>query len=136
MLNSVQVRIKKHSSLSTSKSDNMRSILKIKKPTRHFEDHFRSDVAGTVPTRNFENHLRSYVSGAIYLITEPELKTTKKDFKRSSESESNIHNDGDNIFNFSSYLEEIRIQSKDTCIISDETMSEKKFDQERKSMEK
>ena len=41
MLNSVQVGFKKHSSLSTSKSDNMRSILKIKKPTSHFEDHFR-----------------------------------------------------------------------------------------------
>ena len=38
----------------------MRSILKIKKPTRHFEDHLRSDVAGAVPTSHFENHLRSY----------------------------------------------------------------------------
>ena len=46
MLNIVQVGIKKHSSLLTSKSDNMRSILKIKKPTSHFEDHLRCDVAG------------------------------------------------------------------------------------------
>ena len=44
MLNSVQVRIKKNNSLSTSKSNNMRSILKIKKPTSHFEDHLRCDV--------------------------------------------------------------------------------------------
>ena len=70
------------------------SILKIKNPTSHFEDHLRSDV-----------------SGAVSLITEPELKTTKRDFKRSSESEGNIHNYGDNILKFSSYLEEIRIQS-------------------------
>jgi len=111
MLNSVQVGFKKHSSLSTSKSDNMRSILKIKKPTSHFEDHLRSDVAGAMPISHFDNHLRSDVSGAVSLITEPELKTTKRDFKRSSESEGNIHNDGDNILNFSSYLEEIRIQS-------------------------
>ena len=75
MLNSVQVGLKKHSSLSTSKSDNMRSILKIKKPTSHFEDRLRSDVPRVV-----------------YLITEPELKTTKRDFKRSLESESNIYN--------------------------------------------
>ena len=59
MLNSVQVGLKKHISLSTSKSDNMRSILKIKKPTSHFEDRLRSDVAGAVPTSHFENHLRS-----------------------------------------------------------------------------
>ena len=39
MLNSVQVGLKKHSSLSTSKSNNMGSILNIKKPTKHFEDH-------------------------------------------------------------------------------------------------
>ena len=119
MLNSVQVGLKKHSSLSTSKSDNMRSILKIKKPTIHFEDHLRSDVVGAVPTIHFENHLRSDVSGAVSLITEPELKTTKRDFKRSLESEINIHNDGDNILNFSSYLEENRIQSPDTGIISE-----------------
>ena len=87
--------------LSTSKSDNMRSILKIKKPTSHFEDDLGSDVAGAVPTSHFENHLRSDVSSAVYLITEPKLKTTKRDFKRSSESERNIHNDGDNILNFS-----------------------------------
>lgn len=136
MLYSVQVGLKKHSSLSTSKSDNMRSILKIKKPTSHFEDHLRSDVAGAVPTSHFENHLRSDVSGAVSLITEPELKTTKRDFKRSSESESNIHNDGDNILNFSSYLEEIRIQSPDTGIISEQTMSEKQFGQKRQSIEK
>ena len=74
---------------------------------------------------HFENHLRSDVFGAISLITEPELKKTKRDFKRSSESERNIHNDGDNILNFSSYLEEIRIQSPDTGIISEQTMSEK-----------
>ena len=71
MLNSVQVGLKNHSSLSTSKSDNMRSILNIKKPTSHFEDHLRSDVVGAVPTRHFENHLRSDVSGAMSLITEP-----------------------------------------------------------------
>ena len=100
MLNSVQVGLKKHSSLSTSKSDNMRSILKIKNPTSHFE-----------------NHLRSNVSGAISLINEPELKKTKIYFKRSLESESNIHNDRDNILNISSYLKEIRIQSPDTGII-------------------
>ena len=52
------------------------------------------------------------------------------------ESERNIHNDGDNILNFSSYLEEIRIQSPDTGIISEKTMSEKQFGQKRKSMEK
>ena len=74
MLNSVQVGLKKHSSLSTSKSDNMRSILKIKKPTSHFEDHLRSDVAGVVPTSNIENHLRYDVFGAVSLITKPELK--------------------------------------------------------------
>ena len=45
MLNSVQVGFKKRSSLLTSKSDNMRSILKIKNPTSHFEDHLRSDLA-------------------------------------------------------------------------------------------
>ena len=56
---SVQVGIKKNSSLSTSKSNNMRSILKMKKPTRHFEDHLRPDVASAVPTNLFENHLRS-----------------------------------------------------------------------------
>ena len=93
MLNSIQVGIKNHSSLSTSKYDNMRSILKIKKPTIHFEDHLSSDVASAIPTSHFENHLRSDVSGAISLITELELKTTKRDFKRSLESESNIHND-------------------------------------------
>ena len=51
----------------------------------------------------------------------------------SSESESNIHNDGDNILNFSSYLKEIRIQSR---VISEETMHETNFGQKRKSMEK
>ena len=117
MLNSVQIGFKKHSSLSTSKSDNMRSILKIKNPTSHFEDHFRSDVAGAVPTSHFENHLRFDVSGAVSLITKPDLKTTKRDFKRSLESESNVHNDGDNILIFSSYLEEITIQSPDIGII-------------------
>ena len=61
MLNSVQVGIKNHISLSTSKSDNIRSILKIKNPTSHFEDRLRSDVAGAVPTSHFENHLRSNV---------------------------------------------------------------------------
>ena len=59
----------------------MRSILKIKKPTSHFEDHLRSDVAGAMPISHFDNHLRSDVSGAVSLITEPELKTTKRDFK-------------------------------------------------------
>ena len=58
-----------------------------------------------VPTSHFENHLRSDVSGAVSLIADLELKTTKRDFKMSSKSESNIHNDGDNILNFSSYLE-------------------------------
>ena len=89
----------------------MRSILKIKKPTSHFEDHLRFDVVGAVPTSHFENLLRSIVSGAVSLITKLELKTTKRYFKTSSESEGNIHNDGDNILNFSSYFEEIRIQS-------------------------
>ena len=64
------------------------------------------------------------------------MKTTKRDFERSPKSERNIHNDGDNILNFSSYLEEIRIQSLDTGIISDQTMSEKQFGQKRQSMEK
>ena len=89
-----------------------------------------------VPTSHFENHLRSDVSGAVSLITEPKLKIIKRDFKRSSNSESNIHNDGDNILNFSSYLEEIRIQSSDTCIISEKIMSENQFGQKRQSMEK
>ena len=40
-------------------------------------------------------------------------------------SERNIQNDGDNILNFSSYHEEIRIQSLDTHIISEQTMTEK-----------
>ena len=93
-------------------------------------------VAGVVPTSHFENHLRSDVFVEVSLITEPKLKTTKRDFKRSSESEINIHNDGDNILNFSSYLEEIRIQSQDTRIISVHTMSEKQFGKKRKSMEK
>ena len=79
--------LKKHNSLSTSKSDNMRSIVKIKKPTSHFEDHLRSDVVGAAPTSHFENQLRFYVSGTLSLITQPELKTTKRDFKRSLESE-------------------------------------------------
>ena len=119
MLNSIQVGIKKNSSLSTYKSDKMRSILKIKKPTRHFENHLRYDF-----------------SGLVSLITKPELKTTKRHFKSSLESESNIHDFGDNILNFSSYLEEIRIQSLDIRIISKKTMSEKQFDQNRKSMQK
>ena len=97
ILNSVQVGIKKHSSLSTSKSDNMMSILNIKNPTSHFEDHLKSDVAVAVPTSHFENLLRSDVSGAVSLVTDPKLKTTKRDFKRSSESKRNTHNDGDNI---------------------------------------
>ena len=83
MLNSVQVGLKKHISLSTSKSGNMRSILKIKNPTSHFEDHLRYDVVGAVPTGHFENHLSSDVSGAVSLITKLEFKTTKRDFKRS-----------------------------------------------------
>ena len=66
--------------------------MEIKNPTSHFEDHLRSDVAGAVPTSHFENHFRSDVFGAVSLITEPELKTTKRDFKRSSKSESYIHN--------------------------------------------
>ena len=45
-----------------------------------------------MPTSHFENNLRSDVSGVVSLIIEPELKTTKRDFKRSSESEINIHN--------------------------------------------
>ena len=83
MLNSVHVGFTKHSSLSTSKYNNMRSILNIKKHTIHFEDHLRSDVVGAVPTSHFENHLRFDVSGAVSLITNPELKKTKIDFKRS-----------------------------------------------------
>ena len=54
--------------LSTSKSDNMRSILNIKKPTSHFEDHLRSVVAGAVPTSHFESHLRFDFFGAVSLI--------------------------------------------------------------------
>ena len=80
ILNSVQVGIKKHSSLSTSKSNNMRSILKIKKPTSHFEDHLRSDVAGVVPTNHFENHLRSDVSSVVSLITDPRVEDNKERF--------------------------------------------------------
>ena len=49
----------------------MRSILKIKKPKSHFEDHLRSDVSGAVLTSHFKNHLRFDVSGAVSLITEP-----------------------------------------------------------------
>ena len=56
----------------------MRSILKINMPTVHFEDHLRSDVVGAVPTSHFDNHLRSDVSGAVSLITEPDLKKTKR----------------------------------------------------------
>ena len=70
----------------------------------------RSHVAGSVPTSHFENHLRSDVSGAISLITEPELKTTKRDLKMSPESESNIHNDGDNIFIFSSHWRKFQLK--------------------------
>ena len=44
----------------------------------------RSDVVGAVPRSHFENHLRSDVSGVVPLIAEPELKTTKRDFKRSA----------------------------------------------------
>ena len=87
----------------------------------------RYDVASAVPTSHFENHFRYDASCVVSLITEPELKTTKRDFKRSLESESNIHNDGDTILNFSSYLEETRIQSLDTCINSEHTMSENQF---------
>ena len=65
----------------------MRSTLKIKKPTIHFEDYLWSDVVDAVPTSHFENHLRYDVSGAVSLITEPELKTTKRDFKMSSKRE-------------------------------------------------
>ena len=71
-----------------------------------------------MPTSHFENHLRFDVSSVVSLINYLELKTTKRDFKSSSESERNIHNYGDTILNFSSYLEEIRIQSPDTDIIS------------------
>ena len=85
-----------------------------------------------VPTSHFENHLRFDVSGAVSLITKLELKRKKRDFKRSPESESNIHNDGDNILNFSSYLEEIRIQSSNTGVISEQTMRERKFGQKKK----
>ena len=48
----------------------------------------------------------SDVFGAVSLVTELELKTTKRYFKRSSESESNIHNDGYKILHvfFESYL--------------------------------
>ena len=38
--------------------------------------------------------------------------------------------------NFSSYLEETRIQSPDLGIISEQAMSEKQFGQKRQSMEK
>ena len=55
------------------------------------------------------------------------MKITKRDFKRSSERERNNHNDENNILNFSSYLEEIRIQSPDSGIISKQAMSEKQF---------
>ena len=72
MLNSIHLGIKKHSSLSTSKSNNKRSILKI-------------------------NNLTSLIS---------------------------------------CYHEEIGIQSLDTHIISEQTMSEKQFGQKRQSMEK
>ena len=48
MLNTVQVGIKKHSSLLTSKSNNMRSILKIKKPTSHFEGQLRSVLGSSL----------------------------------------------------------------------------------------
>jgi len=136
MLGAIKVGPKKHSSVSTSKSDHMRSVLKIKKPTSHFEDHLRSDVSDAVPTSHFENHLRSDVSGAVSTITEPELKTIKRDFKRLSESESNIHNDRDNIIVFSSDLEENGTQPTETGIISEQTMSEKQFGQKRQSMEK
>ena len=78
----------------------------------------------------------SDVFGAVSLVTELELKTTKRYFKRSSKSERNINNDGENILNFSSYHEEIRIQSPDTCIYLEKTMSEKQFGQKRQSMEK
>ena len=88
-------------------------------------------MASDVPTNHFENHLRSNVSSAVSLITRLELKTTKTDFKMSLESESNIHNDGDNILNCSSYLEEIRIQSPYTCIILEQTISEKQFGQKK-----
>ena len=56
----------------------MRSILKIKKRTSHFEDHLRSYVAGAVPTSHFENHLRLDVSSAVSLITEPELNNKER----------------------------------------------------------
>ena len=41
------------------------SILKIKKPTSHFEDHLRSDVAYAVPTSHFENHLRNLSQSSV-----------------------------------------------------------------------
>ena len=64
MLNSVQVGLKKHSWLSTSKSDNMRYILKIKKPTSHFEDHLRCDVAGA---KSLQAILRT-IWGLMFLV--------------------------------------------------------------------
>ena len=64
------------------------------------------------------------------------MKITKRDFKRLSEREINIHNDENNILNFSSYLEEIRIQSPDSGIILEQAMSEKQFGQKSQSMEK
>lgn len=134
-LSAVQVGLKKHSSVPTSKSDHMRSRLKIKKSTSHFEDHSRFDVSGAVPTSHFENDLRSDVSGAVCTIAEPELKTIKRDFKRSSESENNIHNGRKNTMNFSD-LEEKGIQPPDTCTISEQTMSEKHFGQKRHTIEK
>ena len=60
----------------------MRSILKIKKRTSHFEDHLRSYVAGAVPTSHFENHLRSDVSSVVSLITEPRVEDNKERFQK------------------------------------------------------
>lgn len=134
LLSAVQVGLKKHSSV-PSKSDHMRSVIKIKKSTTHFEDHLRFDVSGAVPTSHFENHLRSDVSGAVCTIAEPELKTIKRDFKRSSESENNIHNGRENSMNFSD-LEENGIQPPETGTILEQSMSEKQFGQKRHSMEK
>ena len=62
----------------------------IKREVHRKENWENTHGVGVVPTSNFENHLRYDVSGAVSLITEPELKTTKRDFKRSSESESRI----------------------------------------------
>ena len=83
----------------------------------NFESFKHGNTEESIQVSNCKENLK----GAIYLITEQSWRQ-QRDFKRSLESESNIHNDGDNILNFSSYLEEIRIQSPDTGIISEQTM--------------